>query len=163
MILRDWSISLITPLGNVRPPKASGGRPLCPEHLVDKVRQFVTPCKKNEQTFRLLLSPWLCMEIPVTKVGALCEKKLETIQASRHHASGGSPSGRPTGVLWLNIAETRGLVGHVIWSDQKWFLLQTSPIKQNKRYWASVSHRLTVTCKEQGEGGREVGVAVYFA
>ena len=40
------------------------------------------------------------MEIPVTKIGALCEKKkLETILASRHHASGGSPSGRPTGVL----------------------------------------------------------------
>ena len=59
----------------MRPPKASGGRPLSPKHLVDKVRQFVTPCKKNEQTFRLLLSPWLCMEIHVTKVGALCEKK----------------------------------------------------------------------------------------
>ena len=40
------------------------------------------------------------MEIPVTKAGALCEeKKLETIQASRHRASGGSPSGRQTGVL----------------------------------------------------------------
>ena len=40
------------------------------------------------------------MEIPVTKpkVGALCEK-LETIQVSRHRASGGSPSGRPTGAL----------------------------------------------------------------
>ena len=40
------------------------------------------------------------MKIPVTKVGALREKKkLETIQASRHRASGGSSSGRPTGVL----------------------------------------------------------------
>ena len=47
MLLRDWSISLITPVGNVRPPKASGGRPLCPKDLVDKVRQFVTPCKKK--------------------------------------------------------------------------------------------------------------------
>ena len=73
---------------------------MCPKNLVDTVRQFVTRCKKNEQTFPLLLSPRLCMEIPVTKVGALCEKKkLETTQASRHRASGGSPSGRPTGVL----------------------------------------------------------------
>ena len=150
MLLRDWSTSLITPVGNVRPPKASRGRPLCPKDLVDKVRQFVTPCKKK--TFRLLLSPRLCMEIPVTKAGVLCEKKMETIQASRHRASGGSPSGRQTGVLWLDITETRGLEEHVIWSDQTWFLLQTSPIKQNKRYWASVSHRVTVTCKEQGEG-----------
>ena len=40
------------------------------------------------------------MKIPVTKVGALREKKkLETIQASRHRASGGSSSGRPTGDL----------------------------------------------------------------
>ena len=31
----------------MRPPKASGGRPLCPKDLVDKVRQFVTPCKKK--------------------------------------------------------------------------------------------------------------------
>ena len=31
--------------------------------------------QKNEQTFLLLLSPRLCMEIPVTKVGALCERK----------------------------------------------------------------------------------------
>ena len=31
----------------MRPPKASGGRPLCPKDLVDKVRQFVTSCKKK--------------------------------------------------------------------------------------------------------------------
>ena len=29
MLLRDWSTSFITPVGNLRPPKASGGRPLC--------------------------------------------------------------------------------------------------------------------------------------
>ena len=49
----------------MRPPKISGGQPLCPKNLFDKVRQFVTPCKKNEQAFQFLLSPILCME-PVT-------------------------------------------------------------------------------------------------
>ena len=46
------------------------------------------------------------------------EKKLETIQASRHRASGGSPSGRPTGVLCLDIAETRGLEEHVSFGSE---------------------------------------------
>ena len=165
MLLRDWSTSLITPVGNVRPPKASGGRPLCIKHLMDKVRQFVTPCKKKtNKSFDYCYLHGSAWKYPSQRlVHYARKKKLETIQASRHRASGGSPSGSPTGVLWLDIAETRGLEEHVIWSDQKWFLLQTSPIKQNKRYWASVGHRLTVTCKEQGEGGREVGVAVYFA
>ena len=155
MLLRDWSTSLITPVGNVRPPKASGGRPLCPKDLVDKVRQFVTPCKKKRTNISIIaISKALRGNTRHKGWCIMREKKLETIQASRHRASGGSPSGRQTGVLWLDITETRGLEEHVIWSDQTWFLLQTSPIKQNKRYWASVSHRVTVTCKEQGEGGR---------
>ena len=132
MLLRDWSTSLITPVGNVRPPKASGGRPLCPKDLVDKVRQFVTPCKKKRTNISIIaISKALHGNIP-HKGWCIMRKKLETTQASRHRASGGSPSGRPTGVLWLDIAETRGLEEHVIWSDQKWFLLQTSPSSRTK-------------------------------
>ena len=82
----------------------------------------------------------------------IMQKKTQIIQALRNRTSGSGTSGRPTGVLW--IAATRWLEEHVIWSDQKWLLLQTSPIKQNKRYWASVRHRVTVTCKEQGKGSR---------
>ena len=105
------------------------------------------------------------MEIPVTKAGALCEKKRKpykphvTVPLAVAHLAG-----RLVFCDWiLYYRNQRGLEEHVIWSDQTWFLLQTSPIKQNKRYSASVSHRVTVTCKEQGEGGREVGVAVYLA
>ena len=79
---------------------------------------------------------------------------METMQAPRRRASGSGPSSRPIGVLWLDIAAARGVEEHVILKNQKWFLFQTSPIKQNKRYWASVSHRVIMTRKEQGGGGR---------
>ena len=57
--------------------------------MVDNVQQFVTPCKKRTSILILAISK--ALEIPVTMVAALCGKKLETIQASRHRASGGSP------------------------------------------------------------------------
>ena len=148
----------------MRPPNASGGRPLCPKKpggygtaVCDALQ------KKTNKHFDYCYLQGSAWKYPSQKLVHYARKKLETTQASRHRASGGSPSGRPTGVLWLDIAATRGLEEHVILSDQKWFLLQTSPIKQNKRYWVSVSHRLTVTCKQRGEGDLEVGVAVYLA
>ena len=93
----------------MRPPKASGSRPLCSKDLVNKAWQFVTLQKK-----RTIIS------IPV----------ISKVQYGRFRNG---------------------------------FCCELhSPIKQNRRFWASVSHRLTPTCEEQGGGGREVGIAVYL-
>ena len=146
----------------MKPPKASGGRPLCPKNMVDKVQQFVTPCKKNEYAFWFLLSPRL-WKYPSQWLLHYAKKNWKPYKPHVTVPLAVARSGRPTGVLWLYITATRGLEEHVIWSGQKLFLLLTSPIKQNKRYWASVSHILTVTCKEQGGGSREVGVAFNLA
>ena len=74
------------------------------------------------------------MEIPVTKVGALCEKK--NWKPYKPHVTVPLAVARLAGRLvfcdWI-LQKPEGLKSMCL-SDQKWFLLQTSPIKHNKRY-----------------------------
>ena len=91
----------MTPVGNVRPPKASGGRPLCPKKPGGGYGAVVCDAVQKKRTSISIIAISKSLHGNTRHKGwcIMREKKLETVQASRHRASGGSPSGRPTGIL----------------------------------------------------------------
>ena len=50
---------------------------------------------------------------------------------------------------WL-LQRPDGFEEKVIWTDEKWFVLNSAPNKQNERFWALENPKVTVNCKEQG-------------
>ena len=126
--------------GIARPLKASDGPPLCPTDPVDKVRQFVTPCKK---TIPFLLSPRLCKH-PFQKCDALCKN-------GNHITSRTSTCiwQRPTGQAdWCDMDMWYGRIRNVFAAN---YVVPWSRTRDT--YWVYVSHRVTVTCKERRGGG----------
>ena len=48
--------------------------------------------------------------------------------------------------FWLTFEEE--WFERVIWSDEKWFVLNQSPHSQNDRYWSPVNRHVLVECKK---------------
>ena len=96
MLLRDWSTSLITPVGNVRPPKAAGGRQLCPKDLVDNDSLW----RRGKKTNKHFDSCYLQGTANIRHKGwCIMRKKNWKPYKLSHRASGSGPPGRPTGVV----------------------------------------------------------------
>lgn len=137
--------------GDTTPAKSSGGRPQCPEEQVDKVRQFVKPYQDRSESISIpAISK--ALDIPPTTVWRIMRKRLGWKPYKPHITvplTAAHRAGRVKFCEWL-LQQPVGFEERVIWTDEKWFCLTSTPNKQNERYWAPLNPRVTVACKEQG-------------
>ena len=59
-------------------------------------------------------------------------------------------AGRLAFCQWL-ISQPKGFVQNIFWSDEKWFMLNQHPNKQNTRYWGITNPHLMADVKNQGD------------
>ena len=52
------------------------------------------------------------------------------------------------GLEW--VLQKRDGFEEVIWTDEKWFVLNSVPNKQNERFWGIENPKVSVNCKEKG-------------
>ena len=148
----------------MRPPKASGSRPLCPKNLVDTVRQFVTRCKKTNKHFDNCYLQGSAWKYPSQRLVHYARKK--NWKPYKPHVT-----------VPLAVARLAGRLVFCDWILQKpevlksmWYgrirngfcckLVPSSRTKDIELLWAI---DWLWRARNRDEGGREVGVAVYLA
>ena len=136
--------------GNISPAKPQG-RSATPGELVEKVRQLVKPFQEKRQSISASTIA-KHLQTSTTTVWRILRKKLHWKPYRPHVGvplAAAHKTGRREFSEWL-LQRPDGFEEKVIWTDEKWFVLNAAPNKQNKRFWAIEKPKVSVNCKEQG-------------
>ena len=136
--------------GNTSPPKPQG-RTATPGDLIQRVRQLVKPFQDNQQSISV---PLIAKQVNASTatVWRIMRKKLGWKPYKPHVSvplTTAHKTGRREFSEWL-LQKPAGFEEKVIWTDEKWLVLNTAPNKQNERFWAPENPNVTVNCREQG-------------
>ena len=130
--------------GSSHSRKSSGKRPT-PLQTIQKVKQFFEENQAahvKEASERLLLS--------VGTVWNILRRQLKWKCYRPHRVQCLSPANKEARLsacqFWLTFSEE--WFERVIWTDEKWFVLEQSPNSQNDRYWAPKNRHNVVECKK---------------
>lgn len=136
--------------GNTSPSRPQG-RTAVSEDLVQKVRHLVKPFQENRQSISV---PTIAKSLHASTatVWRIMRKKLGWKPYKPHVSvplTAAHKTGRHEFSKWL-LQRPEGFEEKVIWTDEKWFVLNAAPNKQNERFWALENPKVCVNCKEQG-------------
>lgn len=142
----------ITSNGNKRPSDAHSGRPRCPDNVVKAVKDFLDSFLARNESVSLRrvacefgLSLSTVWRIVRQRLRLYPYKPKVVVPLSSDHRRT-----RREFCDWL-IGRRSGFEDYVIWSDEKWFVLNQSPNRQNERYWAPQNPNVEVSCRIQGD------------
>ena len=128
------------------------GRPPCPDNTVQAVKDFLDPfLSKNETvSLRRVASE---LQLSLATVWRIVRRRLHLYPYKPRLVvplSAAHRTDRREFCKWL-IGKRRNFEDFVVWSDEKWFVLNQSPSRQNERYWATQNPNIEVSCRIQGD------------
>lgn len=138
--------------GHTKTSVVTTGRPSYTDNTVKAVKDFLDPFLSRSETvsLRRVASE---LKLSLATVWRIVRRRLHlypykpklVVPLSAAHRKN-----RREFCKWL-LGKRRNFEDFVVWSDEKWFVLNQSPNRQNERYWAAQNPNIEVCCRIQGD------------